>query len=345
MQKRVEIEEFLELSQKLPIIDVRSPSEYNKGHIPSAHNVYLFSDEERHKIGIIYKQHGKDKAILAGLDIIGPKMKRIVNLINNISEEKQVLIYCWRGGMRSNSVSWLLNLCGFDVYLLSDGYKTFRNHVLSQFEKPRKINILGGKTGSAKTHILYELKNLGEQILDIEKIATHKGSAFGGFEHNNNLTNEFFENLLALELLKTNSENTLWVEDESRVIGNVSIPGKLWDLMREAPVYFLEVSKEQRIINILKDYGNYPKEMLINSVNKISKKLGGLETKNCIESIEKGNLKEACEILLKYYDKLYLYSLGKRNHKNIKYIDLTNDSNFNNAKNILENSIKNVKKL
>lgn len=339
MQKTIEIEEFLNLSKDLEIIDVRSPIEYNKGHIPNAHNVYLFSDEDRHKIGIVYKQHGKDKAILAGLDIIGPKMKRIVNKVHSITGDKKVLIYCWRGGMRSNSVSWLLNFCGFDVYLLSGGYKSFRNHVLKQFEIPKKINILGGKTGSAKTHILHEIKNLGEQIIDLEYLANHKGSAFGGYDKPNELTNEQFENLLAIELMKISDDKTIWIEDESRVIGNLSIPNKFWDTMRESPVYFLEVSTEQRITNILKDYGNYPKEKLIDSINKISKKLGGLETKNCIEFVQNGDLSSACEILLKYYDKLYLYSLTKRNHSNINNINIDTDNYYDNAKKIISSVI------
>lgn len=336
MQKTIPIEEFLELSKSLNVIDVRSPIEYNKGHIPNAHNIYLFSDEERHKIGVTYKQQGKDKAILAGLDIVGPKMKRIVSMITNISPDKKVLIYCWRGGMRSNSVAWLLNLCGFEVYLLSGGYKSFRNYVLQQFELNRNIKILGGKTGSSKTNILHEIANLGEQVLDLEKLASHKGSAFGGFDHDEKITNEQFENLIATDLHKLDPYKTLWIEDESRVIGSVSIPDKLWNLMRLSPVYFLEVSIDQRINNILKDYGNQPKELLIKSINKISKRLGGLETKNCIEYIENGNLYDVCKILLRYYDKLYLYSLGKRKHTNIEYLHLNSESDKVNAEYILK---------
>lgn len=335
MQKNVDIEEFLELSKDLKIIDVRSPVEYNKGHIPNSHNVYLFSDEDRHKIGIVYKQHGKDKAILAGLDLIGPKMKRIVNKIHSITGDKKVLVHCWRGGMRSNSISWLLNFCGFDVYLLSGGYKSFRTHVLKQFEEDRKIVLLGGKTGSGKTHILEEINKLGEQVIDLEALATHKGSAFGGYDQSEQLTNEQFENELAIQLLKTSKEKSLYIEDESRVIGNISIPNELWNKMRESQVIFLEASVEKRVNNILEDYGNYSQENLINSINKISKKLGGLDTKLAIEAVNQNDLKTACEILLKYYDKLYLYSLNKRTHKNIIYIPVEENSNIEIAKKII----------
>lgn len=333
--KSVNIKEFLNLLDTLPIIDVRAEAEYKQGHIPNAINIPLFNDEERHKIGIIYKQVGKEKALLKGLDIIGPKMRSIIEQVTKVSPNKKVLIHCWRGGMRSKSVAQLLTFCGFNVTLLSGGYKAFRQEVLKEFEKERNILILGGKTGSGKTHILQEIKNLGEQVIDLEFLAKHKGSAFGGYEQPKDLSVEHFENMLAIELLKTDKNKVLWLEDESRCIGQVNVPNSLWDKMRKSPVIFLEVPLEVRIDNIIKDYSEYPKEKIISSINKISKKLGGLDTKIALEEVEKNNVSEVCALMLKYYDKSYLFGLNKRVDPKIKKVEIISNNYKEIAKNLL----------
>jgi len=196
--KTVGIEEFMALRERLPVFDVRTPAEFAKGHIPGAFNLPLFSDEERRRVGIIYKQIGRESAILEGLEYVGPKMRRIVETVQSITGHKTLLLHCWRGGMRSSSVAWLLNTSGYEIFLLKGGYKAFRHYVLDSFEIPRDIIILSGHTGSGKTEILQALSRLGEQAIDLEKLACHKGSAFGSLGETPQPAQQEFENHLAL---------------------------------------------------------------------------------------------------------------------------------------------------
>src|SRR5438477_7448501 len=191
--EKINIEKFIELSEQHLVIDVRSPAEYNHAHIPGAHNLPLFTDEERKIVGTAYKQQSREAAIKVGLDFFAPKMKRMVEEIESVIIGRQsavmdrngmqtgncLLIYCWRGGMRSAGVAWLMDLYGFKVYTLAGGYKKFRNHALDTFRLPFQFKILGGYTGSGKTEMLKALENQGEFVVDLEDIAKHKGSAFG----------------------------------------------------------------------------------------------------------------------------------------------------------------------
>lgn len=219
--------------------------------------------------------------------------------------------------MRSGSVAWLLELCGFKTFVLEGGYKQFRNFVLEQFACQRKLILLGGKTGSGKTEILKALEASGEQIIDLEELALHKGSAFGGYSQPETLTQEHFENELAFRLLSTDENKNTWLEDESRVIGRVHIPEHLWKVMRKAPVIFIDVPVERRVKNIVRGYGSYSPELLKGSVRQISKRLGGVGTTQALEFIENHQMERACELLLSYYDKAYLHALAKREHNNI----------------------------
>src|SRR5437868_4963839 len=158
MQKELDIQQFLTLAETIPMIDVRSPAEFEKGHIPGAINLPLFNNEERAIIGTLYKQKGKEQAVLAGLDIVGPKMSALVSESKKIAANNEVLVHCWRGGMRSGSFCWLLNTVGINASTLKKGYKGYRDHVLKSFEKNFQLIILGGETGSGKTEILKFIK-------------------------------------------------------------------------------------------------------------------------------------------------------------------------------------------
>jgi tRNA 2-selenouridine synthase len=223
--------------------------------------------------------------------------------------------------MRSGAVSWLLNLYGFKVITLAGGYKAFRNYALKTFTRPFRFNILGGFTGSGKTMLLQELKSQGQYIIDLEGLACHKGSAFGSIHMPPQPTQEMFENKLALELEEIVGEQaqdelgnypTIWLEDESQRIGNLNIPMHLWENMRTAPVYFLDIPFEQRLEYLIEDYGRGDIQKLMDATLRITKRLGGLETKNTIAYLEEGNIREAFRILLQYYDKLYFKSLHNR---------------------------------
>ena len=348
--KKILIEEFLELTQHLPVFDVRSPGEYNHAQIPGAYSLPLFSDEERKVVGTAYKQQGKQKAIKFGLDYFGVKMKGIVEevekivkshkqeLLTNVSEQvtqNRIIVHCWRGGMRSGAVSWLLDLYGFEVYILVGGYKAYRNWVISQFEKDYNFKILGGYTGSGKTTILHQLKNYNQIVVDLEKLANHKGSSFGGIGQGEQPTQEMFENLLAVDLNK-NQQKTIWLEDESQRIGRLHIPHILWNTMRAKPVYFVDIPFHERLIYIEKEYGICDKEQLQESIERIQKRLGPLETKTAIAHLQKDEIAECFGILLLYYDKHY--KKGLQNRDNI-------DKLLNKIPCLSVDSIVNAKKL
>lgn len=344
--ERIHIEQFLELAKHHPVIDVRSPGEYQHACMPGAHSLPLFTDEERKVVGTAYKQQSREVAIKIGLDYFGPKMRKMVEEIESLVRRREagvknmnaeevdsrlktpnsVLVYCWRGGMRSGAVSWLLDMYGFKVYTLIGGYKKFRNYVLDTFKLPFQFNILGGYTGSGKTELLKALNDKNEAILDLEAAASHKGSAFGNIGMPPQPGQEMFENLLGCQLralwtqVNTNiqaSENgqrttAIWLEDESQRIGHVNIPHELWKTMRKSPVYFLDIPFSERLDHIVQEYGQLDPQMVIDAIMRISQKLGHLNAKTAILLLKEGKIAESFEILLAYYDKHYFKSLHNR---------------------------------
>ena len=317
---KINIEHFIEMASQHPVFDVRSPSEYIHAHYPNAFSLPIFTDEERKIVGTAYKQQGKQPAIKIGLDFFGIKMKGIIVEVEAVFKKKKsnsnvVLVHCWRGGMRSAGVAWLLDLYGYEVYLLEGGYKNYRNWVLSQFDKPYQIKVLGGYTGSSKTELLKEIENSGESIIDLEGLANHKGSAFGGIGQLPQPSQEMFENKLANSIYSITSieiTKSFWVEDESQRIGIINIPHSLWKTIRNAPLFFIEIPFEERLEFIIKNYGVLDKSNLINAVIRIQKRLGPLETKTTVNFLLENNIKEAFDILLKYYDKNYIKAMYTR---------------------------------
>lgn len=314
--EKIHIEQFLELAKQHPVLDVRSPGEYKHAHIPGACSLPLFTDEERKIVGTAYKQESREQAIKLGLDFFGVKMRKMVEEAEQLSSNsKTVLVHCWRGGMRSAGVAWLLDLYGFKVFTLVGGYKKYRNYVLDTFRLPFQFNILGGYTGSGKTELLKALKERGEKVIDLEGIANHKGSAFGNIGMPPQPGQEMFENLLSKELRKSlvsQPESPVWLEDESQRIGLVNIPGELWKTMRQSPVYFLDIPFEERLKHIVQEYGQLDPEKLADAIGRISQKLGNLNAKTAILLLNEGKITESFDILLKYYDKHYFKSLHNR---------------------------------
>jgi len=374
---KVPIQEFLQLAQSHPVLDVRSPGEYQHAHIPDAVSFPLFSDEERKEVGTAYKQVSREEAIKIGLDFFGPKMRSMVEQAEKIGgnwqkpvgnwqlavgkgeklnwqlaggkgEEENtdtqheefansqlptanslansqlptansfvnsILVHCWRGGMRSAAIAWLLDLYGFKVYQLDGGYKAFRNWTLEQVRKDYAFRIIGGYTGSGKTFVLQELSKRGKSAIDLEGIAKHKGSAFGGLDRIPQPSSEMFENILASQLFRLTEKeaaNEIWIEDESQRIGNLNMPYELWQVFRTKPLYFLDIPFEERLNNIVQEYGAHPKEALINAIVRIQKRLGGLETKTAVNCLIENDIKGCFDILLKYYDKHYTKALNLR---------------------------------
>lgn len=320
MIEKIAVDRFVLLSQKYPVIDVRSNSEYNHAHIPGAHSLPLFNDEERTVVGTLYKQTSREAAIKKGLDYFGPKMREMIVFAEEIISKnnpsnKTLLVHCWRGGMRSAGVAWLLDLYGFKIYTLVGGYKAFRNWVLNQFTKEWKFNILGGYTGSGKTIVLHQLDQSGEAVIDLEGIAGHKGSAFGRIGLPVQPSSEMFENMLGVKLYNVSEKyptKNIWLEDESQRIGSVNIPQMLWQNIRKNKVFFLDIPFEPRLQFLVKTYGALDTKELEDAIVRIQKKLGGLEAKTAIAYLKEKDIYNCFSILLKYYDRLYKKSLENR---------------------------------
>ncbi len=321
MPTTLDIEKFIEQSANGLIIDVRTPKEFEQGHISGAVNIPLFTNEERVIVGTLYKQQGKQPAILKGLEFVGPKMTAIITKVKELTKNNSIYIHCWRGGMRSGSVAWLLELYGFKVHVLKGGYKSFRNFALSTFAKEYKLLILGGKTGSGKTEILTKLTEFGQQVIDLEKIASHKGSAFGSLGEKNQPSQEQFENELAILLNLTDILKPIWLEDESRLIGNKVIPTKLWEQMRIAKTFCIDLPFEERVNYLTKEYGKFTIDQLKESITKITKRLGHLQAKNALDALAENDLKTTCRICLGYYDKSYNFGVEQREKLSVKHIN------------------------
>ncbi|MCK6639892.1 MAG: tRNA 2-selenouridine(34) synthase MnmH [Bacteroidia bacterium] len=335
MPKTLQIADFLELRKSHPIIDVRSPQEFLHGHIPGAINIPLFDDAERAIVGTLYKQKGQEKAFSAGLEIVTPKLHQFAQRAHEIAKNGVVNVHCWRGGMRSGSMASFFETQGLKANLLEGGYKSYRRFVLEQFARPLKIAIVGGETGSGKTEILQHIQKAGEQILDLEKIASHRGSSFGALGMNKQPTVEQFENNLLDELNHLDSEKRIWMEDESRSIGRVFIPAPLWEQMSLAPVYRVRIPFDVRVQRLIHDYGSFPVEVLKEAVERIKKRLGGLDYKIAMEALENGDAATVTAITLRYYDKAYDHPHKIRNYNGVKFIDCDSGDPSENAIKIL----------
>jgi len=322
---QTEIRDFLGLSGMHPIFDVRSPHEFEHAHIPGALSMPIFTDSERAIIGTAYKQEDRKIAIKHGMDAFGPKMRQLIEQVERVLNSKPyrnsnisapvVLVHCWRGGMRSAAIAWLLDLYGFNVHLLIGGYKQYRKLVLEVLATPMHFTVIGGYTGSGKTEVLHQLKRAGHPVLDLEALACHRGSAFGDLPGIPQPGQEQFENHLAAQLYdlcNSSRDCEIFVEDESQRIGSLNLPGSLFEFLQEAPQIFLDIPFESRLEHILKEYQHLPSASLINAIVRIKKRLGPLETKTAINCLVEGDISGCFSILLEYYDKQYRKAMKHR---------------------------------
>ncbi len=323
-----------------PLIDVRSPDEYYKGNMANSINIPLFDNEERVIVGTIYKNKGREKAVIQGLAFIENKIDNLLNdlfdIFNMYKEkcsesqikEPTLRIYCARGGMRSTSISWLLEKFELKSITLKGGYKSYRKWTLDCFKKNWKIVVIGGKTGTGKTKLLHLMDRNNYQIIDLEGLASHRGSTFGGIGMKEQPTNEQFENMIAEKLNRFNNKKQILVESESANIGKCKIPFEFFNLMKKSKRIEIIKSKSNRLKELINTYSILDEEDLIEAVLRIRKRLGPQRTKIAIDSIKNKNWESVCNSVLEYYDKCYEYEkVGKYNIKTLDMTDIYDDKN------------------
>jgi len=319
MRKQVlSADEFLEVhSLSAVTFDARSPLEFEKAHIPGALNLPLMDNEDRHDIGIVYKREGRQAAVIRGFERVGPRFHDLVRKGIELAGDNPVLVYCWRGGMRSNILAWLLRTAGLKVQLLDGGYKSYRRLMLEKLNMPPRMLVLGGKTGSGKTEMLMRLKESGQTVLDLEGMASHKGSAFGSLGLPAQPSQEQFENRIGMELWSSGEQKPVWVENESRLIGERIVPTPFYDHMRKAPVLEVLVDRAERKTRILREYGIFPSADLAFHTKRISKRMGPQYAKTALEFLDQGDVSGWVDLVLDYYDKTYQHSKEQREASNI----------------------------
>ena len=314
----VEINDFLTLREKLPVVDVRSEKEFAEGHIPNAFNIPILNDAERKAVGTDYKQKGQLEAIKTGFRLVGPRIINLINDAEKIAPEKELLVHCWRGGMRSANFCHFIGMAKLRTHQLKGGYKAYRKKALDSFKNPFQLLVIGGSTGSGKTEILRALAEKGEQIIDLEKLANHKGSVFGGMMMPPQPTTEQFQNELFEDIIRLDLNRRIWIEDESIAVGKIFLPEDLWKRMSISPIVEMQVEKTTRVKRLSDEYGPADKTEFLSGMQRIIKKLGGQHFNNAREKLMMGAISSTIEILLNYYDKAYATGLSKKQDR-IKY--------------------------
>jgi tRNA 2-selenouridine synthase len=297
-------------SQEYAVVDVRTPAEYHHGHIVGSVNIPLFTNEERADVGTRYVQQSREDAIQRGLQLVGPRLAEYVKQARDLG--KPLIVYCWRGGMRSSSMSWLFATSGLESRTIPRGYKGFRSRAHERIMRPWQWQVVCGKTGSGKTTFLRELQARGEQVLDLEGLANHRGSSFGGIGLPPQPSTEHMLNLIDHAMRDFEVSRPVWIEDESRTIGRVHLPEHLYSCIRTAPRHELDVPVAVRIANLVAEYGALPANELAEAFERIREKFGGERTQRALAALDAGDLALAAEIALEYYDRTYEFSAARR---------------------------------
>lgn len=303
------VEELDELDDPL-IVDVRSPSEYEEDHLPGAVNLPVLSNQERDRIGTIYHQESTFKARREGAKEICRNVPNIIDEIDQRLDHRNhpLLLYCWRGGQRSQSLSIILDRIGYNVYRLEDGYKSYRKRVHQYFENEEwtsPLVTIYGLTGAGKTRLLKRLREAGHSVVDLEGAANHRGSAFGGIGLDEQPSQKLFERRLYQQIHR--SEPPIFLEGESRKIGRRTIPDPLFEDLIVSPRIWLETSIKNRVENITREYP-WPecREDLVQAVGNLKERLGAEMVEELQEKLRQNHLEDVIETLLtEYYDPAY----------------------------------------
>ena len=329
------VEKFVAAAE-VPIVDVRSPSEFKRAHIPGAVNIPLFTDDQRAEVGTLYKQQGRVASVNRALQLITPRMESLASSALSVANDRKLRLHCWRGGMRSRSTAWLFEKVDLQPIVLQGGYKSFRRHVLESFKRPLNLVVLSGLTGSGKTRQLQVLRQLGEQVVDLEELANHRGSAFGGIGLGKQPTAEHFENKLYQAIKSFDHSRVIWVEDESRNVGCIRLPHHFFAQLREAPAFFMKCERSTRVQLILDEYGQLPEAQLIAATERIRKRIGGQNMKLAVSAIRTGDIRTGIDLLLDYYDRLYLKNKARMSRPCFVDVDVQDPESIETGQQLVE---------
>lgn len=328
--------------EKTPIIDVRAPIEFLEGSLTGSMNLPIMNNEERTQVGTAYKKHGSDVAIELGNKLVNEiiRQQRIQKWCEYITENPNAVVTCFRGGLRSKIAQEWISVAGIARPRIEGGYKSFRNYLIEETSRLSKVNhllVVGGATGSGKTALLREIQNQ-KTILDLEKTANHRGSAFGAFAspqpNQTNFENQLAYDLIGIESRLLHAEQSILVEDESRLVGTCAIPSSYFALLRSSPLVIIEESLEIRTENTYQEYvlgTGFQHDLMFekfkDATKRISNRLGGLRAQEILKNIEdsaqefldSGSLERnkiwIQKLLAWYYDPMYLDSMEKRDPK------------------------------
>lgn len=316
MSKDITIEDVLAMPDAV-IVDVRSEGEFCEDTIPGAVNIPLLNNLERALVGTAYKNESPVKARRLGLDLVSPKLPGMLKEYElQLSRGNGIVLFCWRGGLRSQFVAYMLDLMGFEVYRINGGYKAYRKYVNSYLEGdlPQRAVVLHGLTGVGKTDLLHGLAEKGIPVLDLEGLARHRGSVFGKIGLEASPSQKNFEGLIVESLRQAEQKGIFVVECESRRLGKLLVPQTVMKAMKKGYGILLYASIQHRIRRSVMEYVNGPGfdvQSLIVAVESISKYLGKVKAEKLIALLSEGRYEEAVDILLvDYYDPLYKYPSG-----------------------------------
>lgn len=321
--KEITVEELFQMENAIPI-DIRAPIEFKESALPNAINIPLFTDEERAEIGTIYKKSGQNAAKWRAMEVVSPKLPTMLSEIRALMKDgKQPVIYCWRGGMRSRSVATFLEYAGVHSVRLIDGYRAYRQYIVEQIPKllPKRAVVLHGMTGVGKTEILHLLQKQGYPVLDLEGLAAHRGSVFGGFgigEGNGN-NQKTFDSLLFETLSKLNGSEYVIIEAESKRIGRSVIPNELLELKKNGINLHIQASLESRIDRIYNEYVSHYKddpwfyEKVVGGIRQIEKRIKDGEIRDqLVSNVQARNYRNVIHyLLLYYYDSKYEHKIAE----------------------------------
>ena len=306
--KALSIDKFLSYGGQ--IVDLRTPKEFTQGHILGAINVPIFSDQERKEVGKVFKLQGPFKATQLGLKYTGPKLSDLVTKLKE-TKKKPICVYCGRGGMRSQSMIWLLNFCRIPAFFLRKGYRDYRRWVLESFSKDYDLHLLQSFLGSMNIDPKQILKKKKNQFLDLEEIAQFSQYDFSVSESKSQPTSEHFENLLAHELRQLNSKEPIWLSHVGKSLGDCKIPPPFLKQFRSSSLFLIKDERLERVGYLQNAIAKHTQKDLVHIFTALKKKLGPLRHKQILSALEKEQNEDVAESLIDHFDKVTFFHLKK----------------------------------